>query len=338
MNFKEAFDNDCNKITASDELINRTLMAAITQEDSSDGGNGSLSDNPAHKDLDKQAMDGGLQNDINQSSISMAGKQSYKSALNSGLQDKSAQRNSSTIAKSSHKAGSRRNIFRILAAAAAIILLCFSVYSVRNFIDSKNSSSGTSTLKVYAGENNEELGPKGLSLAYCKDTADHMTDIQGWSSQGWGPSHTRVLFFDLNIQITDNSSNIKRVTLTSSDENTNILTREAVPDEIADNDYKIPDEYGEQHSLYKYSEEWGYHTYRLFNSNEKFLYLDHQNEYCADYKDFEHLYIGFKLANVNSLCTTLTITVEYEDGTTVSRNYNATAYSSELYMFIKEIK
>lgn len=24
MNFKEAFDNDCNKITASDELINRT--------------------------------------------------------------------------------------------------------------------------------------------------------------------------------------------------------------------------------------------------------------------------------------------------------------------------
>ena len=32
MNFKEAFDNDCNKITASDELINRTLMAAITQE------------------------------------------------------------------------------------------------------------------------------------------------------------------------------------------------------------------------------------------------------------------------------------------------------------------
>ena len=32
------------------------------------------------------------------------------------------------------------------------------------------------------------------------------------------------------------------------------------------------------------------------------------------------------------------ITVEYEDGTTVSRNYNATAYSSELYMFIKEIK
>lgn len=98
-----------------------------------------------------------------------------------------------------------------------------------------------------------------------------MTDIQGWSSQGWGPSHSRVLFFDLNIQITDNSSNIKRVTLTSSDENTNILTREAVPDEIADNDYKIPDEYGEQHSLYKYSEEWGYHTYRLFNSNEKFL-------------------------------------------------------------------
>lgn len=310
MNFKEAFDNDCNKITASDELINRTLMAAITQEDSSDGGNGSLSDNPAHKDLDKQAMDGGLQNDINQSSSSIAGKQSDK----------------------------RTHIFRIFAAAAAIILLCFSVYNVRNFIGSKNSSSGTSTLKVYAGENNEELGPKGLSLAYSKDTADHMTDIQGWSSQGWGPSHSRVLFFDLNIQITDNSSNIKRVTLTSSDENTNILTREAVPDEIADNDYKIPDEYGEQHSLYKYSEEWGYHTYRLFNSNEKFLYLDHQNEYCADYKDFEHLYIGFKLANVNSLCTTLTITVEYEDGTTVSRNYNATAYSSELYMFIKEIK
>ena len=82
MNFKEAFDNDCNKITASDELINRTLMAAITQEDSSDGGNGSLSDNPAHKDLDKQAMDGGLQNDINQSSSSIAGKQPDKSALN----------------------------------------------------------------------------------------------------------------------------------------------------------------------------------------------------------------------------------------------------------------
>ena len=215
MNFKEAFDNDCNKITASDELINRTLMAAITQEDSSDGGNGSLSDNPAHKDLDKLAMDDGLQNDINQSSSSIAGKQSDK----------------------------RTHIFRIFAAAAAIILLCFSVYNVRNFIGSKNSSSGTSTLKVYAGENNEELGPKGLSLAYSKDTADHMTDIQGWSSQGWGPSHSRVLFFDLNIQITDNSSNIKRVTLTSSDENTNILTREAVPDEIADNDYKIPDEY-----------------------------------------------------------------------------------------------
>ncbi len=163
MNFKEAFDNDCNKITASDELINRTLMAAITQ-DSSDGGNGSLSDNPAHKDLDKQAMDGGLQNDINQSSVSMAGKQSYKSALNSGLQDKSAQRNSSTIAKSSHKAGSRRNIFRILAAAAAIILLCFSVYSVRNFIGSKTAVLALQPLKSMQVKTTRSLAQRDYLL------------------------------------------------------------------------------------------------------------------------------------------------------------------------------
>ena len=29
MNFKEEFDKDCNKITASDELINKTLMNAM---------------------------------------------------------------------------------------------------------------------------------------------------------------------------------------------------------------------------------------------------------------------------------------------------------------------
>ena len=35
MNFKDAFDKDCSKINVSDELINRTLMAAMTDDDNS---------------------------------------------------------------------------------------------------------------------------------------------------------------------------------------------------------------------------------------------------------------------------------------------------------------
>ena len=91
-------------------------------------------------------------------------------------------------------------------------------------------------------------------------------------------------------------------------------------------------------SLFRPSADFGYHTFSLFSSKEKFLYIDHANGYAADYNDFEHLYISFRLYNQSSLKTQLTLTVEYEDGTTISRDYEATAYASELYMFIRELR
>lgn len=285
MNFKDAFDKDCKKITASDELINRTLMAAMTQNDAQ----GSNTCKQKHKQK--------------------------------------------------HIKNNHPHIYshHIIAAVAAAIVLCFISYNVLSpLINNSHNSTTSSTLKVYAGENNEELGKGGLSLAYSKNSADHASNIQAWGPQG--QNQTMVLYFDLNLQLTDNSARIKRITLSSSDESTHLLTRENVPDEIIENGYKISNEYGEQHSLFRPSADFGYYTFSLFNSKEKFLYIDHTNEYSADYDTFEHLYISFSLYNQSSLKTQLTLTVEYEDGTTVSRVYDATAYASELYMFIREVK
>lgn len=281
MNFKDAFDKDCSKINASDELINRTLMAAMTQKDN----------NPDTKDT-----------------------------------------------KPVKKTSPRTYIHHIITAVAvaAAIALCIISYNYLSPSIKNNSGKASSTLKVYAGENNEELGKGGLSLAYSKNSADHASNIQAWGPQG--QNQTMVLYFDLNLQLTDNSSQIKQITLSSSDESTHLLTREAVPDEIIENGYKISDEYGEQHSLFRPSAEFGYYAFSLFNSKEKFLYIDHASEYSADYSSFEHLYISFSLYNQSSLKTHLTLMVEYEDGTTVSRDYDATAYASELYMFIREVR
>ena len=66
-----------------------------------------------------------------------------------------------------------------------------------------------------------------------------------------GKNQTMVLYFDLNMQLTDSTSQIRRITLSSSDENTHLLTREPVPDEIIENNYKISEEYGMQHSLFR---------------------------------------------------------------------------------------
>lgn len=289
MNFKDEFNKDCNKITASDELINRTLMDAMMQDDNTVAAN-NITDSKSSKHI-----------------------------------------------KKSH---SHAYLYRIIAVAAAAIILCIGSYNIltSGIHNNNNNKTNVSTLKVYAGENTEELGKNGLSMAYSKDSADHASNIQAWGNQG--RHETSVLYFDLNIQLTDSTSSIKRITVSSSDENTHLLTREAVPDEIIANDYKISDEYGKQHSLFKASSlpYAGYHTFHLFNSNEQFLYIDHYNEYSADYNDFEHLYISYELIDVSSLNTQLTISAEYEDGTIVSRRYNATAYASELYMFIRETK
>ena len=304
MKFKEAFNNDCSKISASEELINRTLMAAITQS-----------------------------NDSTSSNTQCSNTQSSNSHSNDSLSNNSLSNNSHSTHTSRIK--SNRRIFRILAVAAAAIILCVGVYNIGTSLNNKDNLY-SSTLKVYAGENNEELTAKGLSLAYSKDTADGMSDIQSWDWKQ-GQKHTRILYFDLNIQLIDNYSHIKRITLTSSDDNVNILTREPVPDDIVANNYEISDEYGEQHSLYKSSPDFGYHTYSRFNSKERFLYIDHKNEYSASYEDFEHLYVGFRMENTTSISSSLTITAEYEDGSTVSRNYSATAYSSDYYIIIKEV-
>ena len=68
------------------------------------------------------------------------------------------------------------------------------------------------------------------------------------------------------------------------------------------------------------------------------IYIDHKNTYSASYSDFENLYLNFKLSNTNSVSTQLVLSVEYEDGSIVNKAYQATAYASELYMFIREVK
>lgn len=322
MKFNDAFDNDCKKICASDELINRTLMAAITH--------------------DSKTPDDAVAN-IAASGTTSRAPSGTASGAASGAPSRAASGNSIHSHKAAGKAvtkpaagvRSRRHLFKLSAIAAAAVILFIGVYSIYSSQTNKNILN-SSTLKVYAGENNEELNTKGLSLAYCKDTADGMSDIQGWDWKG-GYNHTRILYFDLNIQLTDSSSRISRITVTASDDNVSLLTREPVPEDIIANNYEISDEYGEQHSLYKSSPDFGYRTYTNFSSKDKFLYINHNNEYSAAYEDFEHLYAGFRMANTNSLNSKLTITAEYEDGTIVSRNYSATAYSSEYYMFIKEI-
>ena len=143
-----------------------------------------------------------------------------------------------------------------------------------------------------------------LSLAYSRNSADHASNIQAWGAQGKEPDHG-CYTLDLNMQLTDSTSQIRRITLSSSDENTHLLTREPVPDEIIENNYKISEEYGMQHSLFRPSADFGYHTFSLFNSKEKFLYIDHANGYSADYNDFEHLYISFCLYNQSSLKITV---------------------------------
>ena len=241
--------------------------------------------------------------------------------------------------KHTGKASSHKGLSYIITAVAiaAAVTLCIISYNILlPSLNSSHSSPSSSTLKVYAGENNEELGKGGLSLAYSRNSADHASNIQAWGPQGH--NQTMVLYFDLNLQLTDSTSQIRRITLSSSDENTHLLTHEPVPDEIIENNYNISEEYGMQHSLFRPSADFGYHTFSLFNSKEKFLYIDHANGYSADYNDFEHLYISFRLYNQSSLKTQLTLTVEYEDGTTISRDYEATAYASELYMFIRELR
>lgn len=304
MNFKDAFDKDCSKINVSDELINRTLMAAMTDDD-----NSHTMDNPHTMD-NSHTMDNCKPYGTGKAGLKRMGK------------------------KSSHKGLSY--IITAVAIAAAVTLCIISYNILLPSLNSSHSSPSSSTLKVYAGENNEELGKGGLSLAYSRNSADHASNIQAWGSQGH--NQTMVLYFDLNLQLTDSTSQIRRITLSSSDENTHLLTREPVPDEIIENNYKISEEYGMQHSLFRPSADFGYHTFSLFNSKEKFLYIDHANGYSADYNDFEHLYISFCLYNQSSLKTQLTLTVEYEDGTTISRDYEATAYASELYMFIRELR
>lgn len=356
MNFKDEFNKDCSKITASDELINRTLMAAMMQDDNTAADIGKGKDKSDTNDnricnCDNITTDNAANGNATAGNATTGNTTTDNNAANGNT---TAGNNTITNNTTTYKAsvininsGSKYIkkkhsyifLYRVIAAAAAIIL-CICAYNlilpgVRNHDSNKTDSS---TLKVYAGENTEELGKNGLSMAYSKDSADHASNIQAWSEQG--QHKTIMLYFDLNIQLTDSSSEIKRISVSSSDENTHLLTREPVPDEIADNDYKISDEYGEQHSLFKvsYLPDAGYRTFRLFNSKEQFLYIDHNNEYSAEYNSFEHLYISYQLSDVSSLKTRLTITAEYEDGSTVSRNYDATAYASELYMFIREVK
>ena len=314
MNFKEEFDKDCNKITASDELINKTLMNAMLHDDKTICDKEKGTDNVLY----------------NNSTCSHNNTTSNNSVVT----------NNKSISKHIKRKSSFTILYRIIAVAAATIILCIGAYNllIPGIHNKSRNKTDSSTLKVYAGENTEELNKGGLSMAYSKDSADHASNIQAWGEQG---QHiTIMLYFDLNIQLTDSSSSIKHITITSSDENTHLLTREAIPDEIAANDYKISDEYGKQHSLFKANSlpDAGYRTFHLFNSKEQFLYIDHNNEYSADYSDFEHLCISYELIDVSSLNTQLTITAEYEDGTSVLRHYSATAYASELYMFIREIR
>lgn len=73
-------------------------------------------------------------------------------------------------------------------------------------------------------------------------------------------------------------------------------------------------------------------------AGEKYLFANLRQEYSASYDDFQHVYLACTLPNINNINSTLTITVEYNDGTVVSKNYSATAYLSEYYLFIYEMK
>lgn len=118
MNFKDAFDKDCSKINVSDELINRTLMAAMTDDDNS------------------HTMDDRTPYGTGKAGLKHTGK------------------------ASSHKGLSY--IITAVAIAAAVTLCIISYNILLPSLNSSHSSPSSSTLKVYAGENNEELGKGGL--------------------------------------------------------------------------------------------------------------------------------------------------------------------------------
>ena len=111
MNFKDAFDKDCSKINVSDELINRTLMAAMTDDDNS------------------LTMDNRTPYGTGKAGLKRMGK------------------------KSSHKGLSY--IITAVAIAAAVTLCIISYNILLPSLNSSHSSPSSSTLKVYAGENNE---------------------------------------------------------------------------------------------------------------------------------------------------------------------------------------
>ena len=148
MNFKDAFDKDCSKINVSDELINRTLMAAMTDDD-----NSHTMDNPHTMD-NSHTMDNRTPYGTGKAGLKRMGK------------------------KSSHKGLSY--IITAVAIAAAVTLCIISYNILLPSLNSSHSSPSSSTLKVYAGENNEELGKGGLSLAYSRNSADHASNIQAW--------------------------------------------------------------------------------------------------------------------------------------------------------------
>ena len=161
MNFKDAFDKDCSKINVSDELINRTLMAAMTDDD-----NSHTMDNPHTMD-NSHTMDNRTPYDSGRAGLKRTGK------------------------TSSHKGLSY--IITAVAIAAAVTLCIISYNILLPSLNSSHSSPSSSTLKVYAGENNEELGKGGLSLAYSRNSADHASNIQAWGPQG----HNQTMVYTL---------------------------------------------------------------------------------------------------------------------------------------------
>lgn len=266
MNFKEAFNNDCKKITASDELRNRTLMAATT----------------------------------------------------SSKEDKVMKKTVKT----------RRNTFHLnvpaICTALAVAVIAVIVIAF-NAINNNSNIKTTAAFKVYAGENRSEITKKGISIDKYDDTAFNSSLSVSFSDL----SRTSTLLFDLNIQVEDD--NIKNITLSSSDENVNIFLKAEVPDEVKNNDYKIPEHYFTDKTYYP-------HVCTDKETGEKYLFANLRQEYSASYDDFQHVYLACTLPNINNINSTLTITVEYNDGTVVSKNYSATAYLSEYYLFIYEMK
>ena len=124
MNFKDAFDKDCSKINVSDELINRTLMAAMTDDD-----NSHTMDNPHTMD-NSHTMDNRTPYGTGKAGLKRMGK------------------------KSSHKGLSY--IITAVAIAAAVTLCIISYNILLPSLNSSHSSPSSSTLKVYAGENLEK--------------------------------------------------------------------------------------------------------------------------------------------------------------------------------------